>query len=140
VSRLDVAPGVWVEEHALRMHAVRASGPGGQNVNKVSSKVELRVDLDGVVGLTEPQRRRLGARAEGRLDEDGRLIVVSQLTRSQARNLEDAREKVRALIESALAAPRPRIPTKPSRASKARRLDTKRRQSEKKQSRRGSGE
>jgi len=140
MSRLAVAQGVWVEEQALRMHAVRASGPGGQNVNKVSSKVELRVDLDGVVGLTEPQRRRLRARAQGRLDEDGHLIVVSQLTRSQARNLEDAREKVRALIESALAAPRPRIPTKPSRASKARRLDSKRRQSEKKQSRREPGD
>src|SRR6185295_11754565 len=115
----------WVEENALRMHAVRASGPGGQNVNKVSSKVELRVDLEGVVGLTEPQRRRLRARVAGRLDEEGCLIVVSQLTRSQARNLEDAREKVRVLVEGALAAPRPRIPTKPTRASKTRRLDSK---------------
>jgi ribosome-associated protein len=136
MSRIVVTPGVWVEDHAVRMHAVRASGPGGQNVNKVSSKVELRVDLGGVVGLTEPQRRRLRAKAEGRLDEEGNLIVVSQLTRSQSQNIDDAREKVRALIESALVAPRPRIPTKPTRASKARRLDGKRRQAEKKNARR----
>ena len=136
MSRIAVAPGVWVEEQAVRMHAVRASGPGGQNVNKVSSKVELRVDLDGVVGMTDAQRRRLRLKAAGRVDEDGRFVVVSQRTRSQVQNLDDARDKVRALVESALVAPRPRIATKPSRASKARRLDAKRRQSEKKHARR----
>ena len=140
MARIDVAPHVWVEEHSVRMQAVRASGPGGQNVNKVSTKVELRVDLDGVVGLTEPQRRRLRAKVEGRLDDEGRLVVSSQLTRSQSQNLEDAREKIRAIVESALVAPRPRIPTKPSRASKKRRLDSKRKQSEKKQKRRFSGD
>ena len=107
---IRVTPRVWVEESALRMHAVRASGPGGQNVNKVSSKVELRVDLDGVMGLSPEQRRRLNASVASRLDDEGRLIVVSQLTRSQVLNLKDAREKVHALVAAALIAPRRRIP------------------------------
>jgi ribosome-associated protein len=105
-------------------------------VNKVSSKVELRVDLYAVVGLTEGQRRRLFAAARGKLDEDGLLFVTSQLTRSQVQNLEDAREKIRALVAGALVAPKRRIATKPTRASKARRLDAKRKNSDKKRTRR----
>ncbi|HVW27616.1 MAG TPA: alternative ribosome rescue aminoacyl-tRNA hydrolase ArfB [Polyangiaceae bacterium] len=133
---IRVTPHVWIEEGAIRMHAVRAAGPGGQNVNKVSSKVELRVAPDGIVGLSPEQRRRLDAKAARYLDDEGRIVVTSQLTRSQSQNLEDAREKVRVLVESALVAPPRRIATKPTRASKRRRLDSKRRLSEKKQSRR----
>jgi len=133
---IRVTPRVYVEDSAIRMHAVRASGPGGQNVNKVSSKVELRVELGGVVGLSPEQRRRLERAAANLLDDEGRLVVTSQLTRSQVQNLDDARDKVRALIAGALIAPRRRIPTKPTRASKARRLDSKRKLSEKKEGRR----
>jgi ribosome-associated protein len=140
MEAIRVTSHVWVEESAIRMHAVRASGPGGQNVNKVSSKVELRVDLGGVMGLSPEQRRRLIAQVASRLDDEGRLVVVSQLTRSQALNLKDAREKVQGLVAAALIAPRRRIPTKPSRASKARRLDSKRRLSEKKEGRRTRGD
>jgi len=136
MEAIRVTPRVWVEASAIRMHAVRSAGPGGQNVNKVSSKVELRVDLDGVVGLSPEQRRRLDVRAARYLDDAGCLVVTSQRTRSQAQNLEDARAKVRLLVEGALVAPRRRIATKPTRASKARRLDSKRRLSEKKESRR----
>jgi ribosome-associated protein len=135
-----VTPRVRVEESAIRMHAVRSSGPGGQNVNKVSSKVELRVDLGGVAGLSPEQRRRLDLAAARYLDDEGRLVVVSQKTRSQVQNLEDARDKIRVLIKGALAAPRRRIPTKPTRASKTRRLDSKRRLSDKKEGRRSRGD
>src|SRR6188508_653756 len=93
-----VTPGVVVPAAALSLHTSRSSGPGGQNVNKVASKVELRVDLDRVQGLAAAVLERLRTLAEGRLDAEGRLLVVSQRTRDQHRNLEDAREKVRALI------------------------------------------
>jgi ribosome-associated protein len=132
-----VAPGVVVPASALSLHTSRSSGPGGQNVNKVASKVELRVDLDRVEGLPAEARTRLGALADGRLDAEGRLLVVSQRTRDQHRNLEDAREKVRALVRRAMIRPRTRRPTRVTAAAKARRLDEKKRRSAHKR-RRGS--
>jgi len=122
-----VASGVVVPAAALSLHTSRSSGPGGQNVNKVASKVELRVDLARVEGLAEEARARLRSLAEGRLDSEGRLLVVSQRTRDQHRNLEDAREKVRALVHRALIRPRPRRPTRVTAAAKARRLAEKKR-------------
>ncbi len=127
---------VVIPASALTFRAVRASGPGGQNVNKVSSKVELRVELDGIVGLAPEPRRRLESLARRRLDGSGGLVVASQLTRSQAQNLEDAREKIRSLVESALVEQKARKPTKPSRAAKARRVAQKRLHAQKKESRR----
>jgi ribosome-associated protein len=124
-----VTPGVVVPAAALSLHTSRSSGPGGQNVNKVASKVELRVDLDRVEGLPAEARTRLAALADGRLDAEGRLLVVSQRTRDQHRNLEDAREKVRALVRRAMIRPRTRRPTRATAASKARRLDEKKRRS-----------
>jgi ribosome-associated protein len=122
-----VASGVVVPAAALSLHTSRSSGPGGQNVNKVASKVELRVDLDRVEGLAEEARARLRSLAEGRRDSEGRLLVVSQRTRDQHRNLEDAREKVRALVQRALIRPRSRRPTRVTAAAKARRLAEKKR-------------
>jgi ribosome-associated protein len=136
VEPIVVSDRVVVPAHALSFRAVRASGPGGQNVNKVSSKVELRVDLDAIVGLLPEQRRRLESIARRRLDASGGLFVASQRTRSQAQNLEEAREKIRELVLSALTAPKPRRPTKPTRASRIRRVEEKRRLSQKKESRR----
>ncbi|XXY62167.1 alternative ribosome rescue aminoacyl-tRNA hydrolase ArfB [Sorangium sp. So ce281] len=124
----------------LSWSAVRASGPGGQNVNKVASKVELRFDFGAWPELADDAKARLRALARGRLDAEGRLFIVSQLTRDQLRNLDDAREKLRALILRALEVPVQRRPTRPTRASKARRLDEKRRTGEKKHVRRGGGE
>src|SRR5262245_59270035 len=99
MDAIEVRDGGRVRAAALTMRAVRASGPGGQNVNKVASKIDLRVELAAIEGLSDAARRRLHTLAANRLDADGRLQITSQSTRDQARNLEDAREKVRALIE-----------------------------------------
>ncbi len=126
---IRIARGILVPESALEWHAVRSSGPGGQNVNKVASKVELRVDLGAVTGLAGPARARLRALAAGRLDAEGRLLVTSQRTRDQLRNLEDAREKAKKLVERALKVPRPRRLTQPSPGAIERRLRQKRERS-----------
>jgi ribosome-associated protein len=145
VDSIHVRPGVLVPEEAMDFHAVRAGGPGGQNVNKVSSKVELRVSLDGIVGLDSDARERLRAlcsgprraAGSGRLDAEGRLVVTSQLTRDQRKNLDDARDKVRVIVARALVRPRKRRATRPTRASVERRLSDKRHRSTKKADRRG---
>jgi len=133
---IRISRGIVVPAAAIEWRAVRSSGPGGQNVNKVASKVELRVDLLAVNGLSAPARARLQALAAARLDADGRLLVTSQRTRDQHRNLEDAREKVRKLVERAMREPRPRRLTQPSRAATERRLRQKRVRATVKQARR----
>ena len=130
---------VTVPPAALSFRAVRASGPGGQNVNKVASKVELRVDLALVEGLSSAARERLQALAASRLDADGRLLVVSQRTRDQHRNLEDAREKVRHILGRALRPPRPRRATTPSAAAREDRLREKKKRAARKRARAGAG-
>jgi ribosome-associated protein len=123
---IRIARGIVVPAGALESRAVRSSGPGGQNVNKVASKVELRVRPESISGLDAPTRARLAAQAAAKLDADGRLLVTSQRTRDQLRNLEDARAKVQKIVERALRVPRPRRLTAPSPAAIERRLRTKR--------------
>lgn len=125
MKAIAVAPGVVVPAAAIRMSASRSSGPGGQNVNKVASKVELRIDLQTITGLRADARTRLLQLAARRLDADGRLLVVSQRTRDQSRNCEDARDKVAQLVAQALVKPEKRRPTRPTKAARERRLAAK---------------
>ena len=124
-----------IPEAELRWTAVRASGPGGQNVNKVASKVDLRFDFEDSTALSDELKARLRQKAAARLDAEGLIQITSQLTRNQPDNLEDARQKLAALLASALTVPKARRKTKPSRAKKARRVADKRVHAEKKQNR-----
>ena len=132
---LVVAPHLAIPDAELSERFVRAGGPGGQNVNKVSTAVELRFDVRASPTLPEPVRARLLARRDRRLTDDGVLVISAQRFRTQERNREDARERLLELIRAALVAPRKRVATKPSRASKERRLGAKKRRAHVKQGR-----
>jgi ribosome-associated protein len=132
---LVVTEAVVIPDSDLSWTAVRGSGPGGQNVNKVATKVDLRFDLTGSEALPHAVKNRLRALEGIQLDAEGRVVIVSQATRDQSRNLEDARERLAEMIRRALVRPKRRRRTKPTRASQYRRLDDKRRTSEKKRGR-----
>lgn len=132
---LPITDRVTIPGRDLSWSAARASGPGGQNVNKVATKVTLRFDLRGTEALTIRQKRRLRTLAGRRLDAEGGVLVSAQAERSQSQNLERARATLRRLILQSLVEPKRRVATKPSKSQKRRRLQDKRHQSEKKQMR-----
>jgi ribosome-associated protein len=123
---LEITPTLALSDEELVERFVRSSGPGGQNVNKVATAVELRFDIANSPSLPEPVRARLLAKRDRRVTDEGVLVLSAQRFRTQDRNREDARDRLKAFVESGLHAPRPRIATRPSRAAKQRRLDEKR--------------
>jgi ribosome-associated protein len=133
---LWVAPGVVIPEEELVVRTLRAGGPGGQNVNKVSSGVLLRFDLGASRALDEEQRRWLAQRLASRLTRSGEILIRAVEHREQERNRRAALERLRELLAQALARPRPRLRTRPTRASQRRRLASKRAAGERKASRR----
>ena len=135
MKRLDIDGEIAIPARDLSWRATRSSGPGGQNVNKVATKVTLRFDLERSDALTPAQKRRLRKLAGRRLDADGAVLVSAQAERSQSQNLERARAALRRLVKKALVAPKRRVATKPTKAQRRRRLEDKRRQSEKKKRR-----
>lgn len=116
--------------------ASRSSGAGGQNVNKVNSRIELRFSITNSLILSDEEKAILFAKLSSKLTDDGTLIITSQVSRSQLENKELCIEKFYQIIEKALIPKKPRRPTKPTAASKRKRLDEKKGNSEKKQMRR----
>ena len=125
---IEITPQLVIPDSDFSLSFVRGSGPGGQNVNKVASAVQLRFDLEGTLALAEPVKRRLRALAGRRFTDEGAILIIARNHRTQEQNRRAAVDRLVDLIRAALVAPKPRKATRPSRASKERRLESKSRQ------------
>jgi ribosome-associated protein len=132
---LMISPTIVIDDSELLERFVRSSGPGGQNVNKVSTAVELRFDIKQSPSLPDVLRERLLARRDRRLTAEGVFVISAQRFRTQERNRDDARERLAAVIQAALHVPKKRLATKPSKGAKERRLTGKRERSDIKRTR-----
>ena len=132
---IEVTPAISLDEAEITERFIRSAGPGGQNVNKVATAVELRFDVANSPSLPEAVRARLLAKRDRRVTDDGVLVIQARRFRDQARNREDARERLAEIIRGALTVPKKRVATKPTRASKERRLAGKQQRGKLKQSR-----
>ena len=130
-----LAEGVTIPAAALDWTMVRASGPGGQSVNKLNTKAQLSFSIDAIIGLNVAQLQRLRSLAGKRLTKDDRLVMSAQNERSQSANRRACMERLQALVEEAQRVPLPRKRKRPTRAMKERRLQSKRENAQKKQRR-----
>ena len=136
-ATVEIAPGVFVPAGALRIQFSRSGGPGGQNVNKINSKAELWVKTASITGLNPGALHRLRELAGNRLTQSDEIHLRAEAERSQEANRQDVLDRLRQLVIQARVEPKRRRKTKPSRASKQRRLEGKRKRGETKQFRRG---
>jgi len=136
ISMIRIGSDIIIEEDELSWEFVRSSGPGGQNVNKVATAVQLRFDVAGSASLPPDVKGRLKRIAGRRMTAEGVLIIRAQRFRSQERNRVDARERLQEIITEAVRKPRPRIRTRPSSSSRIQRLESKHRMAAKKGMRR----
>jgi ribosome-associated protein len=136
---LIVTPDLAIDENEIEEKFIRASGPGGQNVNKVATAVQLRFDVKHSPSLPEAVRERLLRLAAKRVTAEGTLVIEAHRFRTQEKNRQDARQRLAVLIQKAAAVPKPRRPTRPTLAAQRRRMENKRRQSQLKRGRAVSG-
>lgn len=132
---MRITPTLAIDDADIEEQFVRASGPGGQNVNKVATAVQLRFDAARSAAIDDSMRERLRTIAGSRMTDEGVLVIDARRHRTQAKNREDARARLVELLRQAAIPPRRRRKTRPSVASKQRRIDTKRRRAETKEAR-----